>query len=257
MIDLERARKAYREYAKNYDAKNGLIALKTAHMERVPKISKKIAEELNLDEEQVKLAELIGLLHDIGRFEQVKKYNTFVDARSRRHADIGVEILFDEGKIRDYIEDDQYDEIIKNAIYYHGRDNIGEGLDKACYLQCQIIRDADKLDIMHILLTDSPSVLFEDEEKAYKETIADEIVEEFMKEHRVDYSKATTETERVAQWLGYAFDINFKSTLQNIYDNQYMKKIVNRFVFSNQDTIEKLKKMEEETTKFMEEQLKK
>ena len=33
------------------------------------KMNKKIAQNLNLNNEQVKLAELIGLFHDIGRFK--------------------------------------------------------------------------------------------------------------------------------------------------------------------------------------------
>ena len=75
MINIENAKKVFREYIKNYDLNYGKIALKVAHILRVSSISKRIAIALNLNEEDINLAELIGLLHDIGRFEQIKQYN--------------------------------------------------------------------------------------------------------------------------------------------------------------------------------------
>ena len=68
-IDIIKAKKAFKEYVKNYDPNDKKVKLKIAHIERVSQIAKQLAENLNLDEEDVKLAELIGLLHDIGRFE--------------------------------------------------------------------------------------------------------------------------------------------------------------------------------------------
>mgnify|MGYP000398611567 CR=1 FL=1 len=35
-----------------------------------------------------------GLLHDIGRFEQLRRWDTFSDARSTNHAKLGAEVLF-------------------------------------------------------------------------------------------------------------------------------------------------------------------
>ena len=58
------------------------------------------AQRLGLNQEQVNLATAIGLLHDIGRFEQVRLYHTFNDGKSVNHAEIGVKILFEDGLIR-------------------------------------------------------------------------------------------------------------------------------------------------------------
>ena len=67
-IDITKAKKVFKEYAKNYDPNDKKIKLKIAHIERVSQVAKQLAEKLNLDEEDIKLAELIGLLHDkIGR----------------------------------------------------------------------------------------------------------------------------------------------------------------------------------------------
>ena len=74
MIDIEKAYIEFDKYVSHFNPNNGRIKLKIDHIKRVATMSKKIAKNLNLDEEQVKLAELIGLFHDIGRFKQAELY---------------------------------------------------------------------------------------------------------------------------------------------------------------------------------------
>ena len=82
----------------------------------VMKVAGYIASELHLSEDDVELAKMIGLLHDIGRFEQAIKYDNFDDYNTMDHAEYGVKILFKDGMIRKFIDTDEYDEIIKKAI---------------------------------------------------------------------------------------------------------------------------------------------
>ena len=79
MIDLISAQKVFKEYLRDYDEKSKDINLKIVHTYGVMERSEYIAKELKLNEEEIQLAKLIALLHDIGRFEQARKYNTFVD----------------------------------------------------------------------------------------------------------------------------------------------------------------------------------
>ena len=72
---------AFKKYVSNYDMEIRGIKLKYEHSFRVMSLSEKYALKLNFSEEDVYLAKLIGLLHDIGRFEQMKVYNTFVGVR--------------------------------------------------------------------------------------------------------------------------------------------------------------------------------
>ena len=70
MIDIENAKKVFQKYVANFNPEDGRIRLKIEHILRVAEYSKKLAENLQLDEEKIKLAELIGIFHDIGRFKQ-------------------------------------------------------------------------------------------------------------------------------------------------------------------------------------------
>lgn len=90
MIDINKAKQFYKEYISQYNPEDPRIALKIVHIYRTAEESKRLAEKLNLSKEDNLLAELIGLLHDIGRFEQVKIYNTFLDKISVNHAEYGV-----------------------------------------------------------------------------------------------------------------------------------------------------------------------
>ena len=252
MINLDKTYQAYQAYSKLYDEQNEKIKLKIAHMVRVAKLNKRLAEQIGLDDEQVKLAELIGLLHDIGRFEQVKRFNTFIDGKSVKHADLGVQILFEEGHIREYIQDAQYDDVIKKAIYYHGRDAIGnevQGLDR---VHCMLIRDADKLDILDLLTQEPlPVICSAPEEKVLNGKIGQELYEDFLHLHKVIYSKRKYETECIACWLAYPFDINFEGARQMIKEKQYMDTIVGRFSFTRKDTREKVARMLQEVKQYI------
>ena len=141
MIDINKAKEFYKKYISNYNPEEPRIALKIAHIYRTAEEAKSIAENLKLNEEDTLLAELIGLLHDIGRFEQVKKYNTLVDSISVNHGEYGVKVLFEDGLIRSFIEDNQYDEIIKKAILNHNKNNIDSNItDERELLHCKIMR---------------------------------------------------------------------------------------------------------------------
>ena len=70
MINIENANIEFNKYVSQFNPNEGRIKLKIDHIKRVAILSKKIAQNLNLGYEQIKLAELIGLFHDIGRFKQ-------------------------------------------------------------------------------------------------------------------------------------------------------------------------------------------
>ena len=100
MINLDSAKKAFDKYVSNYDMNDPLISLKYSHTYRVCKESLNIAKSINLDLENTYLAVLIAMLHDIGRFEQARIYQSFNDSKTVDHADLGVKILFEDGLIR-------------------------------------------------------------------------------------------------------------------------------------------------------------
>ena len=255
MINIENAKKVFKEYIKNYDLKDGKIALKVAHILRVSSISKKIAISLNLNEEDVNLAELIGLLHDIGRFEQVKKFNTFVDKDSINHGEYGVKILFEDNLIEKFHIEEKYYKIIKTAILNHNKSEIEEGLTEKELLHSKIIRDSDKIDIFHVLLTDSIENIYGCL-SLEQETFSSEIVREFKEDHVIDYKKRKTYGDIWVSHLAYVFNFYYKNSYVVVKENDYINKFLLKAQFKNPETLKTAKELVNIANKYIKEKLK-
>lgn len=102
-INREHIKNTFREYTDCYDRTDPKIKLKIDHTYRVADLCERIAKSLDLAQEDIELAWLSGMLHDIGRFEQLRRYHTFSDAQSIDHAKFAVELLYEDGLIADYV----------------------------------------------------------------------------------------------------------------------------------------------------------
>lgn len=238
IIDMEQAQKAFKEYVRNYNPEDEKIKIKIAHIERVAENSKRIAENLNLSQEDIELAELIGLLHDIGRFEQVRLYHTFVDKDSINHGEYGAKVLFEDGLIRKFIKDDKFDRIIKLAIVNHNRADIEEGLTEREKLHAKIIRDADKTDIFTILISGDKKAIWEKADLS-DDKISDEIYREFVEDKRINYKERKTSADILVSHFNYVYDLNFPETRKIIRDNKYIDKLYQRFKFNDAETMKR------------------
>lgn len=236
MIDIENAKKVFDEYTKNYDINNGKVALKVAHILRVSELSRKIAISLNLSQEDIQLAELIGLLHDIGRFEQIKRYNTFIDSKSINHGEFGVEVLFKEGLIERFNIDKKYYKTIEIAILNHNRGKIESGLTDMQLLHCKIIRDSDKLDIFNVSLLEDTINTYECD-NMQNETFSDEIVREFFEDHLINYKNRQTAGDRWISHIAFIFDYNFKNSYKIMKEKDYINRLFDKMNFKNENTI--------------------
>ena len=148
-MDYSTAERFFKEYLNNYDLGNKSISFKVKHTFEVVRLSEYIAKGLNLSNDDIELAKIIALLHDLGRFEQIKTNGTF-DNSKLEHAQFGVDILFKQGLIRNFVPDDKNDRIIEKAIFNHNKYEIEKGLTNRELLFSQIIRDADKSDVFSV-----------------------------------------------------------------------------------------------------------
>ena len=142
--------KHFDEYVSNYDMKDPDINYKYYHSYRVMDIMELLAKKLNMNELDIHLAKVIGLLHDIGRFEQDKLYNSFKDTKFD-HGNFGVTILKENNFLDKFnIDKDDY-EVVYKAIDNHNQFKINDNLTERELFFSKLIRDADKLDILYAL----------------------------------------------------------------------------------------------------------
>ena len=77
-MDYNQARMEFEQYLNDYDRTDGKVKLKITHTYGVVARSGQIAERMGLSAEDRELAKMIALLHDIGRIEQLKRYDSFL-----------------------------------------------------------------------------------------------------------------------------------------------------------------------------------
>ena len=151
-VNRSEAVSAFDTYVDKFDRDNPMIFLKAVHSHRVAAIAGRIAQ--SLDGELVDFSWLLGLLHDIGRFEQARRYRTFSDPQSVDHAELGADILFKEGLIDRFPTQtlpEGWQKTAETAIRQHNKLALAEGLDEKTKTLSNILRDADKVDIFRVL----------------------------------------------------------------------------------------------------------
>lgn len=229
MIDINNAKNSFMKYVSDYDDTNPNINRKIYHSLRVMELSTQIAKSLNLSNEEIEIATLIGLLHDIARFYQFTKYHTFKDRLSIDHGDYGVKILEENNYIREFIKTDEYDYIIKKAIKNHNKYKIEDGLDDKTLMFCKIIRDADKLDILY----EGTEIFWStDEEKREVENteISDEYFDKIIKCESIEKNGTThSKIDTVIFLMTLIYDINYKYSFEYIINQNLVDGILYRF----------------------------
>ena len=217
MIDLQKAKIAFKEYISSYDNQDDPgFNLKVVHTYHVVDNAKMIAEKLGLSSEDVQLAELIGILHDIGRFDELKNLKKF-DSVGNDHAMFASKLLFEEKLITNFIDTDEYNNIIKKAIENHNKKSIEEGLSDRELLHAKIIRDADKLDNYRVKQEEKIENIFpgvvNSKEELENSLISDNVYNSVLNEECVDIKDRIYPLDYWICVLAFTFDLYFKETL--------------------------------------------
>lgn len=252
MINLNKARKLFKQYVSNYDLENPKIALKIKHTYRVMEMSNKLALSLGLSKEDVDLATLIGLLHDIGRFEQLKRYNSYFDNQTIDHALLGVEILFNDNFILEFVDDKELLGIIYKAIYNHNKYKIEDNLTKRELLHAKIIRDSDKIDIFNTGLIE-PFEAFVSVKKEILEndTISDKVYQTVMNNESVLITDRKTELDRWISFMAMVFDLYFSYSYCYIYEHDYVNQLFDRLNYSDIETKNRVSLMKKHINDYL------
>lgn len=250
MISIEHAKSAFHNFIQQFDVDDPKISLKIRHTYCVMDACEYLANEMKLDKTDHDLAILIGLLHDIGRFEQLTRFNSYDDSLIC-HAQCGIEVLFDQGHIRDFITSDKYDHIIYHAIKNHSAYAIAPGLNSQELLHAQIIRDADKIDNYRVKRDDTIEALLDiSAEELGTYEISDHIFETFASHKTILKGDRVTPMDKWVSFLALLFDFNYAPSFQYILEHDYINAIVERIPYSNSDTARKMNAIKKIATDF-------
>ncbi len=278
-IDRKKVKNVFKKYTDNYDTSDEKIKLKVDHTYRVAALSERIARSLGLGDDDTNLAWLIGMLHDIGRFEQLKNYGTFSDAESIDHAHYGVELLFEDGFIEKFVgenaakdlkgtkdlketavkfESEEKEtkeiselDILRTAIWNHSAYRVEEGLTDRVKMFCNIIRDADKIDILKVNYDVTLEVIYDVTTEELKNSgVTDEVMKAFMEHHAVLRSLKKTPIDNLVGHAALVFELVYNESFKIVKEQGYIEKMLS-YVSDNQDTVKKFEIMRNDMNKFL------
>ena len=229
-------------YTSDYLEYGERVKLKVKHTFRVMRLCEALATKLNLTDEEIYISKIIGLLHDIGRFEQWKQYQTYEDGISLDHANFGVKVLNNDNYIRKFIEDDKYDDIILKSVKYHNKYLLPKSLKKNEKLFCNIIRDADKIDILRLYTL---KVIELELDKEFSE----DIYQALLNRDFISRKDIKSKTDRFAISLGFIFDTNYKESIEYLKEKKYYDTIID--MYKDKTDNNKLKAQLEEIRKVI------
>ena len=220
------------EYVFNYDMSDPDINYKYHHSYRVMNVMELLATKLNMSKKDIYLAKVIGLLHDIGRFEQDKLYNSFKDGKFD-HGNYGLTVLKETNFLNKINIDKSDYEVVYKAIDNHNQFKINDGLTERELLFAKLIRDADKLDILYALGNIEIKEILKQDDKE----ISIKLENDFFNNEIGNIKDIKSLNDGLVITFCYIYDINFKETYQIIYENNYYNKIYERI--NRKDIFEK------------------
>jgi hypothetical protein len=205
------------------------IAIKREHTHQVCLNSIRIAEDLELDQQDTRLSEAIALFHDVGRFPQYQRHKTFDDSISVNHAVLGSKVLL-ENNVMGGLSQHERDMIVR-SVTLHNVFTLPEGLDKRALLFARLIRDADKLDILRVVIE-----YFEQDEGSRAEAVAlglPDVPEGYspavlaclVRGEMARKDALTTLNDFKLLQLAWLYDLNFACSLRMVVERDYIRKI--------------------------------
>lgn len=203
------------------------IQTKIDHSLSVLWVSEKIISGVNLEPPLDDICRMGALLHDVGRFEQYANFKTFNDCISVNHATLGSQIINKSG-ILDALQPDQR-RMILATVLLHNRHHLPSKLPSKLNLILRIVRDADKLDIMGVIIDyfsskkNDHSMIFG--LKSHPEAYTRSILENIRFGRPVQYEDLVWVNDFKLLICGWMLDLYFPISITTALDNGYLGKL--------------------------------
>ena len=229
-LDSDQVRTAFATYVKDYDDTNPKIKLKIVHTYHVADIAERIAKSLSLSNEDIDFAWLSGMLHDIGRFEQLRQFDTFNDFVSIDHAEFGADILFEGDKIITRFAGLSSTEtkLLEKAIRLHNKYRLPEDLDERTLMFSNILRDADKVDILRVNIDTPLSEIYSvPESEVLNSTISPMVLDTAL--HKTEVVQRKYSKTPLDHLIGHSclvFELVYPESYKIVKENDYINKLL-------------------------------
>lgn len=231
-VELDRLKNWFAGYTTGYLTENAnhnrAIRLKIDHTRRVCQNIIMLARTMNLSENDLLLAETMGLFHDIGRFEQYAVYGTFSDMASENHARMGMRQIAKHKLLATFALPEK--RLIAGAVAFHNAAALPRGKSHRQLFFMKLLRDADKLDIWKVV-TDYYHESSERRNTTIEMGLPDdpqcsvEAIDSLHKGKIIRLQSLKTLNDFKLLQISWVFDLNFAPSFQALLDRGYISMI--------------------------------
>jgi len=228
-IDLESMKEWFSGYCRSFytdnTEDNRNFALKERHTSLVCANMHILADSLMLHDDERLTAEAIAMFHDVGRFEQFRRYSTFRDDMSVNHAALGVRVLAEEGVLERIAGEER--QSIFRAVNLHNVFRIPAAISGRDLLFIRMVRDADKLDIWRLF---AEFYKTSETERASAAGLglpdhprySRDLLKRLQKREMVQLSTLETLNDFKLLQLSWVFDLNFPASFRLVLERGYI-----------------------------------
>jgi hypothetical protein len=149
---LEQFREEYNQIihsveTKGFAEQQALEQWKT-HNEKVVENSLLLGQSLGMEEGEMRMAEILGLFHDIAHFRELSSSPYFSDLTETGHAEAGAELLTHLPPFKQLEAAKQ--DILQKVTIFHNKPELPRKENEFVVYYLKLIRDADKLDVLRM-----------------------------------------------------------------------------------------------------------
>lgn len=218
---MTEAEMRFLRFAEPYRAYGDKIRMKIDHSLRVRDLCLDVAGSAGFDAGEADLAAVCGLVHDIGRFEQWRIYGTYNDSRSADHGDLGAEFLREGDRIRFFSGTDH--DTILCAVRYHNKFRVPETLRERDRRFVLLVRDADKLDILHSFASGELNV------RSRNTAMSEPVFRTVLEGRGIRKEELGTKADEIAIRLAFVYDLHFRRSFELLRERDPIGGMIRRF----------------------------
>ncbi|MBN1423206.1 HD domain-containing protein [Candidatus Fermentibacteria bacterium] len=224
--------KSYVElFTSGRDGGHPLLNIKASHSERVAKEASGLTRELAWPRGDTITMEALGLVHDVGRFVQFTEHGTYADAHSLNHGERGWMILTESEILACVAPNDC--QLLLDGTRYHNRFRIPDSLPPRSSAFLAVLRDADKLDIMRVVIDaiDQDGGLMLQRmipHLSLDRTPSPEVIDEITSTHSCSTGNLRTVGDMLLMQLSWTYDMNCLPALRRLARRSFVDTITDR-----------------------------
>ena len=166
---------------------------------------------------------------------------------------MGCTILFEEGLIERFIDDTNNEDcyLLKTAIDLHSEYRLPDSLSEEERLYCNIIRDADKVDIFRVACEEPINNVYSiSREEELASEISPKVLEAFYEHHAIKRELRQTMIDYKVGFVSLSFELVFERSKEIALEQGFLMKIIDDD-YTNEKTIKEIEGIKKELEDYL------